>query len=551
MNKDYKEKEMLDSGEFVHSLIEKLYEDEILENPFEMILVKLLRCSACHEIEGLITRKNSLTVMVWPSDRDEKIRLQSLLWGTFACNLEMKSDKKCAKCDNVEQLLNVNFIVKPPPILLITTERSPFDGSGKLIKTPIDVPQVLDIRKHLIANFDRIYEISTYILVGSINYKGTMARSGHYITYLFPQSSSMVTCFDDDKVYHIDFDKLMRQSSPFSYETHTLMYIRTDYIKHKMLKSDVNHKLSLLDLNVINHVDSIYFGVKEYPTQVLKDHDLHSCLSASWVNDNIINSFLMQTSPNDMAIFSTRFFNDIKVERLSNEVVSKFLNKELLGKKMFVVPINKNDNHWYAIFLFPASHVILSVDSLQTDNTDDMLLFLNYFRKYLEHHKEIFNIKQWKLAKHIGICEQQNTIDCGIYMLANIFTIINDQYAEGDVLSSQNLRYWIASEALKLLKDERNDKTLKYESKHENEVKEALLMKNEIKMKDFSQDQSLHHKNLESLILMIEKRKYCLDEVLLLYTYIWGLFDVLIFLKTYNRGREGGALLGVHKFSTK
>ena len=100
LNKDYIRKEILDSGEFLNRLIEKLYVDEIIENPFELIIAKLQQCSACNFIAGEIERSISMQVMVWNTDRTEAIRLQSLIWGIFACNLETKSDRKCSNCNS-------------------------------------------------------------------------------------------------------------------------------------------------------------------------------------------------------------------------------------------------------------------------------------------------------------------------------------------------------------------------------------------------------------------------------------------------------------------
>ena len=48
------------------------------------------------------------------------------------------------------------------------------------------------------------------------------------------------------------------------------------------------------------------------------DQDLHKCLSALWVNDNVINNFLQEeTHKKAIAIVSTRFFVDVKSERIS------------------------------------------------------------------------------------------------------------------------------------------------------------------------------------------------------------------------------------------
>ena len=72
---------MLDSGEFLNRLIEKLYVDEIIENSFELIIAKLQQCSACNFIANEIERNINMVmkVMVWNTDRTEGMRLQSLI----------------------------------------------------------------------------------------------------------------------------------------------------------------------------------------------------------------------------------------------------------------------------------------------------------------------------------------------------------------------------------------------------------------------------------------------------------------------------------------
>ena len=50
---------------------------------------------------------------------------------------------------------------------------------------------------YLIADYDKKDEICTYILTGSINYEAEYSNSGHYVTYLFPQHSTVATYIND------------------------------------------------------------------------------------------------------------------------------------------------------------------------------------------------------------------------------------------------------------------------------------------------------------------------------------------------------------------
>ena len=76
LQKDYRKKEMVCSCEFLTSLISKLFEDEITNNPFEIIFDYLEQCLACNFTEGEIEGNNCMKVMVWDSDRNKLIRLQ-------------------------------------------------------------------------------------------------------------------------------------------------------------------------------------------------------------------------------------------------------------------------------------------------------------------------------------------------------------------------------------------------------------------------------------------------------------------------------------------
>ena len=108
-----------------------------------------------------------MQVMVWNTDRTEVIRLQSLIWGTFTCNLEMKSDRKYSNCKSDKQLINESFIMKALPLLLLSTARTSFDSSGMIIKTPADTPVILDIAKYFTSGYQWQSDISTYLFIFS------------------------------------------------------------------------------------------------------------------------------------------------------------------------------------------------------------------------------------------------------------------------------------------------------------------------------------------------------------------------------------------------
>ena len=109
------------------------------------MLADLNQCAACGYTKGIIDKINYIEAKIWDTDRSDAIRLQSLIYGSFFCSLEMKSDKKCSKCNTNEQILNCSFVMKLPSFLLVNTVRSPGNHLEKFIRTAIDVPQVLSL----------------------------------------------------------------------------------------------------------------------------------------------------------------------------------------------------------------------------------------------------------------------------------------------------------------------------------------------------------------------------------------------------------------------
>ena len=47
MQKNYLEKEMVNAGEFIDQLFDRLFADDIVENPCETLLADLNQCAAC------------------------------------------------------------------------------------------------------------------------------------------------------------------------------------------------------------------------------------------------------------------------------------------------------------------------------------------------------------------------------------------------------------------------------------------------------------------------------------------------------------------------
>ena len=74
MPRNYIEK---DAGEFIDQLLDRLFPDGMVENPFETLLADPNQCAACGYIKGIIHKRNYIEAKIWDTDRSDAIRLQS------------------------------------------------------------------------------------------------------------------------------------------------------------------------------------------------------------------------------------------------------------------------------------------------------------------------------------------------------------------------------------------------------------------------------------------------------------------------------------------
>ena len=87
---------MVDAGEFIDQLLDRLFADGIVEDPFETLLVDLDQCAACGYTKGIIDQRNHIEAKIWDTDRSDGIRLQSLIYGSFFVTWKLKVIKNAA-----------------------------------------------------------------------------------------------------------------------------------------------------------------------------------------------------------------------------------------------------------------------------------------------------------------------------------------------------------------------------------------------------------------------------------------------------------------------
>ena len=64
--------------------------------------------------------------------------------------------------------------------------------------------------------------------------------------------------------------------------------------------------------------------------------------------------------------------------------------------------INKNDNNWFVIIVFPSGKIVLSVDFLNQINVEIETIFQS-MKKYYLFHEEKFSKSDWRVVRYAGL----------------------------------------------------------------------------------------------------------------------------------------------------
>ena len=95
----------------------------------------------------------------------------------------------------------------------------------------------------------------------------------------------------------------------------------------------------------MNNIDKIYYGISEFPTTLLNQHDLGACLASSKINDNVINNLVLQDGSKDISVVSTGFFVDIKIRKALSEIMNYFPSDSHTEKRIIGISVHKNENN--------------------------------------------------------------------------------------------------------------------------------------------------------------------------------------------------------------
>lgn len=185
------------------------------------------------------------------------------------------------------------------------------------------------------------------------------------------------------------------------------------------------------DLMVASRVGTVSDSVQEKPLATVGKYsltktDMDSLENASWLNDNIINSYLhllTKEAPLQNACFSSFFFQVY----LKNgfEHVQRWHRKiDIFACRLILVPIHSR-HHWCLVAVDNKDKSIIFYDSMRSGG-------MRYLMKIKAYMNEEAAARQtapieWTLQSKEGIPKQRNTSDCGVFVCQYAKRLCYDQ----------------------------------------------------------------------------------------------------------------------------
>ena len=193
--------------------------------------------------------------------------------------------------------------------------------------------------------------------------------------------------------------------------------------------------LTLLPLEWVN--DEI---INAFLLKVLKPRLPHT--AGVWILNSYFMSTLLQTGTNGRATPSYCFARVKRWDKLIR------IKGKILGKSLIFVPINHQNVHWLFLWANTDTYTIALVDP--QGRKPQNMLYLNAMRDYLDQKRSDYNNvdgwkdphpdKEWELLDlSESFPRQYNDCDCGIFTLVNITLLAQGLHVDSETYSEQSL----------------------------------------------------------------------------------------------------------------
>jgi sentrin-specific protease 1 len=143
-----------------------------------------------------------------------------------------------------------------------------------------------------------------------------------------------------------------------------------------------------------------------------------------WLNDEIINDsmniLVSNNSSKNVICLSTFFYSSLAHDNTFKylNVIKWNYNTDIFSFDKILLPINIDNMHWVLVVVFIKSSTIIYYDSLLSNSKTANLILVNIL-KWLKIEGEIRNRNSnlWTTTINDSIPKQENTYDCGLYII--------------------------------------------------------------------------------------------------------------------------------------
>ena len=185
-----------------------------------------------------------------------EVSLFSMLYNYFICDTSKNTCELCKENCERKFYQSAKLLLNLPATLIIHAYRATSNVRGKINKTPVRVPDVLDLSPFLAFKKGDDGISTQYQLASAINYRGSYLNSGHYVTYICDEECYM-TEFNDTTV---SLPEIRFENTRSKEDTRTLFYLREDKIDVSLQKDGIP-PLEVSKLRTIN--DNFFWDKKQ------------------------------------------------------------------------------------------------------------------------------------------------------------------------------------------------------------------------------------------------------------------------------------------------
>ena len=235
---------MMDAQGVVLSLLQKIFSKKWKLHTYRLKYLDLKRYPGCFSFDGNLGESTILRLNLWNCTSQMEVNLFSMLYNYFICDTNKNTCEVCKEHWQWHFYQSANLLA-----VLIHTHRTTSNVRGKINKTPVKVPNAIDLSLFLSFKKGDDGMSTQYQLASIINYCGSYLNSGYDATFICDEECYM-TEFDDTR---ISLPEIRFENTSSEEDTHTLFYLRQDKID-VLLQKETIRSLEVSKLRTMNDI---------------------------------------------------------------------------------------------------------------------------------------------------------------------------------------------------------------------------------------------------------------------------------------------------------